>query len=137
MVRQLLTESFLLAWLGAGLALLLAYWIIGHLPGLLSSTLFVSDIDIRLDRRVVAFTLLVSLISVFGFGLVPAIRAARFDLSETLKQHATAATRRFRGWTLGKLLVRLPAGIVDHAPRGRRASGTHLLERATHPARIR
>ena len=104
-VRQLLTESLLLASSGAALALLLAVWIIGLLPGLLSSTLLVSDVDIRLDWRVVVFTLLVSLLSVFGFGLVPAIRSAGLDLSETLKQHSTSATRRFRGWTLGNLLV--------------------------------
>jgi putative ABC transport system permease protein len=62
-------------------------------------------LDIRLDERVMGFTLFISLLSVFGFGLVPALRAARLDLNATFKQFASATTRRFRGWTLGNLLV--------------------------------
>jgi putative ABC transport system permease protein len=104
-VRQLLAEGLLLAMLGAGVALVLAGWTIRLLPGLLSSSLFVPDLDLRLDGRVIGFTLLVSLLSVFGFGMVPALRAARLDLNATFKQHSAATTRGFRGWTLGNTLV--------------------------------
>jgi predicted permease len=104
-VQQLLTESLLLATFGGGMALLLAAWIIHLLPDLQTSTLFAPDLDIRLDGRVVGFTLVISLLSIFGFGLVPALRAARLDLNAAFKHYSLATTRRFRGWTLGNLLV--------------------------------
>lgn len=104
-IRQLLTESLLLAILGAGLALLLAAWTIHFVPILLSSSLSVPDLDIRLDERVVGFTLLISLLAILGFGLVPALRATRLDLNVTFKQSSFAAARGFRGWTLGNVLV--------------------------------
>ncbi|HVN78338.1 MAG TPA: FtsX-like permease family protein, partial [Terriglobia bacterium] len=104
-VRQLLTENMLMALIGGGVSLLLAAWVIHLLPNLQTSTQFTPDLDIRLDERVVGFTLVISLLSVFGFGLAPALRAARLDLNEALKQLSLATTRRFRGWTLGNLLV--------------------------------
>jgi putative ABC transport system permease protein len=104
-VQQLLTESLLLAVIGGGMALLLAAWIIHLLPKLQTSTLFAPDLDIRLDARVIGFTLVISLLSILGFALVPALRTARMDLNATFKQYSLSATRRFRGWTLGNLLV--------------------------------
>jgi predicted permease len=111
LTRQLLTESVLLAVLGAAVALLLAGWIIRLLPGLLPSTLLGFDLDVRLDGRVLGFTFLISLLSVFGFGLVPAIHAARLDLNSILKQASRAATRAFRGGTLGNMLVVLQLAL--------------------------
>ncbi len=104
-VRQVMSESLLLALSGGALALLLAGWIIHLLPGLMTSSIFSADLDIRLDGRVLSFTLLVSLAAVFGFGIVPAFRATRFDLMATLKQQSAASSRRVRGWSLGNVLV--------------------------------
>jgi putative ABC transport system permease protein len=110
-VRQLLTETALLTSVGAVFALVLASWISRLLPGLLSSPLFSFDVDMRLDGRVVGFTLAVSLLAVFGFGLAPALRVARLDLNAILKQQAATTTRGFRGWTAGNVLVILQLAL--------------------------
>jgi len=84
-VRQLLTESFVLAAIGGGFGLLLAVWGLDLLVAIAPA-----DIprigEIALDRRVVAFTAAVSTITGIVFGLAPALHAARVDLNETLKE---------------------------------------------------
>jgi predicted permease len=83
-VRQLLTESLLLAVLSGGLGLLLARWgttlLLAYLPRQGSLTL-----DPTLDMQVFGFTLAVSLLTGALFGLAPALRATRLDLSSALK----------------------------------------------------
>ena len=89
-VRQLLTESLLLAAMGGGLGLLLAGWEIDAL-------LAISPEDIprlaetSLDLRVMGFALLVSLLTATLFGLAPALRAVEFDLHTMLKEGGRAA----------------------------------------------
>ncbi|HEV2490652.1 MAG TPA: ABC transporter permease [Candidatus Acidoferrales bacterium] len=84
-VRQLLTESILLAGLGGALGLLLAYWgtkaALGVMPGALPRAA-----DVSLDSRVLLFTLGVSLFAGILFGLVPAFKARRVNLQEVLKE---------------------------------------------------
>lgn len=85
LVRQLLTESVLLALVGGAIGLLLAFfaidllrlWNPGNLPRM--------D-EIRLDGRVLAFTLLVSFAAGVLFGLAPALQSSRGELSATLKE---------------------------------------------------
>jgi putative ABC transport system permease protein len=84
-VRQLLTESLLLALLGGLLGLLLAYWLITALIALAPSTIPRLD-AIHIDGWTLGFTLLVSLLTSLLFGLVPALRAAKPDLNESLKE---------------------------------------------------
>jgi putative ABC transport system permease protein len=84
-VRQLLTESLMLALSGGTLGLLLAWWGIDLLLAISPGNLPRAD-DIRLDNRVVGFTLLVSLLTGIAFGLLPALQAARPDFNETLKE---------------------------------------------------
>jgi predicted permease len=80
-VRQLLTESLVLALLGGALGLLVSYWGVQTIIGLSADTLPRVE-DIRLDGRVVAFGLLLSLATGVLFGLMPALR-----LSHTQPQH--------------------------------------------------
>jgi predicted permease len=84
-MRQLLTESILLAGLGGALGLLLAFWgthaALGVLPGALPRAA-----DVSLDARVLLFTLGVSLFAGVLFGLVPAFKARRVNLQEVLKE---------------------------------------------------
>jgi len=89
MVRQALTESMLLGLIGGGLGILFALWGIKLLPRLFSH--FGDPIDyftwaVRLDLRVLTFSLLLSLLTGIIFGLVPALKAsAAPDLNYTLK----------------------------------------------------
>jgi predicted permease len=84
-VRQLLTESCVLA-VAAGLAgLLLASMLVQGLVAL-SPTNLPRIGDVRMDTTVLLFTLGLSLMSTVVFGLVPALHASRLDLSDALKQ---------------------------------------------------
>jgi predicted permease len=84
-IRQLLTESFLLAGLGGALGLLLAYCgtkaVLNTLPGTLPRTE-----EIALDGRVLLFTLAVSLFAAIFFGLAPALKGSRVNLMEVLRE---------------------------------------------------
>jgi len=88
LVRQLLTESVLLALLGAGLGLLFAFWardlIANVLPGL--GGFFQFDLDLALDHRVLGFTLGISLLTGVLFGLFPALQASNPQLAQTLHE---------------------------------------------------
>jgi putative ABC transport system permease protein len=100
LVRQLLTESVLLALAGGGLGLLLAQWLTSLLPATAPKLDFATvdfNHDLSLDRRVLGFTLAVSLLTGLIFGLLPALQAARSDLVSTLKGEAPVTTgqRRF------------------------------------------
>jgi predicted permease len=94
LIRQLLTESVLLAGVGSALGLVFALWI---KDGLLS----VSDwgpkaLEPKLDWRVLAFTMALSLLTGIIFGLAPAWRATKVDLTPALKdgvRSSSAASR--------------------------------------------
>jgi predicted permease len=85
LIRQLLTESILLATLGAAVGLLLARWADAALVRLVSSGADLIPLDVHLDSRVLMFTLSVAALTGILFGLVPALRAARLDLNPILK----------------------------------------------------
>jgi predicted permease len=84
-VRQLLTESILLAAAGGALGLFLAVWATQAGLSLLSDSLPRVQ-DITLDSRVLLFTIVISVLSGVLFGLAPALRMMRADVQETLKQ---------------------------------------------------
>jgi hypothetical protein len=102
--RQLLTESLLLAALGATLGLPLAFWGIRVLPALLPDNLRIPRLDqLVIDRRVFAFTLLLTLLASVLCGLAPALHAGKTNLQEALQAGARSATagllgRRLRGF---------------------------------------
>jgi predicted permease len=88
LVRQLLTESLLLAALGGGLGLAFAYWgkdaLLAFHPMEGAATLP----DLNLDLRVLGFTAAVTMLTGLLFGLAPALRATRVDLISALKDGA-------------------------------------------------
>jgi predicted permease len=88
LVRQLLTESVLLAALGGAVGVLFAFWSKSALLALSDkdSGILPNGIDLHLNWRVLAFTLSVSLLTGVLFGLVPAWRATSLDLATSLKQ---------------------------------------------------
>ncbi|HMZ22474.1 MAG TPA: ABC transporter permease, partial [Blastocatellia bacterium] len=84
-VRQLLTESVLLALLGGGFGLLLAYGMLKAFQ--VFGTGWVTRLqDITLDTRVLIFAGALSLLTGMVFGLAPAWQAARINLNQTLKE---------------------------------------------------
>jgi predicted permease len=86
LVRQLLTESFLLALMGAALGIGAA-WKGGQLLlAIASGHSEAPPIDVSPDARVLLFSLLLTLFTAVLFGTVPALRATRLDLTGSLKQ---------------------------------------------------
>src|SRR5437870_10990812 len=88
LVRQLLTESVLLAALGGAVGVLFAIWGKRALLALTDKNtgILPSDVDFNLNWRVLVFTLAVSLLTGVLFGLAPAWRATGLDLATSLKQ---------------------------------------------------
>jgi predicted permease len=84
-IRQLLTESVLLAIAGGGLGLLLAAWGTNAALAVLPSALPRAS-DVHLDSRVLLFTLAVCILAGVLFGLAPALKTSRPDLHEALKE---------------------------------------------------
>jgi predicted permease len=103
LIRQLLTESVILALCGGALGLLVAKWAGNVLLALLSSGRQVIALELHLDTRVLAFTAVVCVVCGLMFGLAPALRATRVDLLSSLKQSSSGS---FSGrLTAGKFLV--------------------------------
>ncbi len=90
-VRQLLTESVLLALAGGGLGLLLAAWGTRAALGVLPAALPRAE-QVGLDSHVLIFTMALSLFVGILFGLTPALKTSQPDLHETLKQGGRGAS---------------------------------------------
>ena len=84
-VRQLMTESFVLSLMGGALGLLVAMWGTQFLLSLAAGQL-PRTTDIRLDGTVLLFALLVSLVTGIVFGLVPALRVSDPNLQGALRE---------------------------------------------------
>jgi predicted permease len=106
LVRQLLTESVLLAVIAGAVGILLAMWI-------KDSLLAVSDwgysemssLAPALNLRVLGFTMLLSLVTGVLFGLAPAWRSTRVDLTPSLKESGRSSSAASRSWLSKSLIV--------------------------------
>ncbi len=103
LIRQLLTESVLLAALGAALGILLAFWgtsvIAAQLPDGIPRLQ-----EAKVDAPVLVFTLAISLLTGLLFGLAPALQASRPNLTEGLKEGERGSSGR-RQWLRNVLVV--------------------------------
>lgn len=119
LIRQVLTESLLLAGAGALLGLALAYWGRGLLLGLLADARTTVVLDLPLDGRLLLFTLGVAVLTGLLFGLGPAWRSVRQDPQQALKvagptgTSAPAVLRASRGLVV--LQVALSLVLVSTA----------------------
>jgi predicted permease len=112
LIRQLLTESILLALMAGCLGLLLAFWGAQLLSALISE----HPTPVSPDLQVLGFTASVSILTGIGFGLLPALRATRVNLAPALKVGRLGvggSSLRAAGWRwgLGKGLVVLQIGL--------------------------
>jgi predicted permease len=97
LVRQLLTESLLLAVAGGGLGLLLAFWLTAALAGADLPLPIPVDDALVIDGRVLAFTAGLAVLTGILFGLVPAVQASRPDVVPVLKNETVPSAGRRRG----------------------------------------
>jgi len=95
-VRQLLTEGFLLSLAGGACAMLLAAWS----ADLLEALSLPPSLDLSLDARVVGFTVAASILTTLLFGLAPARRATRRDLLPVLGEASRTASSRSRSHSI-------------------------------------
>jgi putative ABC transport system permease protein len=103
-VRQLLTESLMLAAIGGAAGLLLAWWGTEALIKLSPPEL--GDFqNIEISAPVLGFTLVVALLTGIIFGLVPALEASNIKLGDTLKAAGRSLTGHARGQRLRSVLV--------------------------------
>jgi putative ABC transport system permease protein len=103
-VRQLITESLILAFIGGGAGLLLALWGVESLIALSPANLpRLSGVGV--DGWVLSFTLLISMMTGIIFGLAPALKASKPDLNDALKEGGRGSTEGFSGRRLRNLLV--------------------------------
>jgi macrolide transport system ATP-binding/permease protein len=103
LVRQWLTESLVLAGLGAVAGGMLAAWGVDALVGLLGQGIFVNVVP---DARVLLFTVGVLVVTAILFGAAPALRSSRVEPMLTLREHsAWAASRVARSGLLRALVV--------------------------------
>jgi predicted permease len=105
MLRQLVTESMLLALAGGAVGLVIAYWGRTALWSFRPPFVEQSGIDLTLDSRVLLFTLGISIVTGLLFGIAPAIKASRADLVETLKVGGRGNTVGWRSNPLRSVLV--------------------------------
>lgn len=120
-IRQLLTESLVLALAGGALGLILAVWSVRLLRGIIPD-MFPMLQHMGVDLPVLAFTLGISLLTGLLFGLVPAWKSSRTDLNTTLKEAAgrsesAGGSHRIRSFLLASevalaVLLSVSAGLL-------------------------
>ncbi|MEK6323113.1 MAG: ABC transporter permease [Acidobacteriota bacterium] len=104
LVRQLLTESVLLATLGGVLGLGLAYWLVDAMMSFKPPIDIPLSTELHIDYRVLLFTAAVSVLTGVVFGLLPALQATNPDLVPALKDETSISGYR-RSWLRNGLVV--------------------------------
>jgi len=95
LVRQMLTESVILSLIGGALGLVLGYWAVMLLPRFSPDNLPRVD-HIQIDLPVLGFTVGISVLTGLIFGLAPALKSARDDLAQSLKEGGIQAASGFQ-----------------------------------------
>jgi predicted permease len=122
-LSQLLTESLLLSALAGAVGLLIAAWAVDLYQIFNPPSFFRIEIDFSLDRQVLGFTALLSLLTGVLFGLAPAVQVDRSGQLAALKDQAPSISR--------------PSGALSRRARRRRASFAEPFQHACRGPRIR
>jgi predicted permease len=100
LIRQLLTENLLLAFLAGALGLLISFWssdaLIGFLQSNVTQGYWPAALDVRPDLRVRVYALVLTVITGIAFGLVPALQSSRADLALAMKDEGAESDNRPR-----------------------------------------
>jgi predicted permease len=105
LVRQMLTENLLLALMGGALGIWFASWTSGVLLTMVSQGPEPVPLNVAPDGTILAFTLLVSVATVLLFGIAPALRATRVELTGALKEGKGSIDMRGRRTIANALIV--------------------------------
>lgn len=113
LIRQLLTESILIASIGGALGAILAYWGKDVLLTLRPWGGAAMTINLKLDLRALGFALAISVLTGVLFGIAPALRAAKVDLTPALKESSRSVIGRSRfGLTKALVVVQVALSLV-------------------------
>jgi predicted permease len=110
LVRQLLTESMLLASMGMAAGLLLAYWGTRGLASLSTAGSATPSLDLSPDLTVLAFVAGTTILSALGFGVAPALGSTRGDLAASITQQGRAGNSYVRQ-RLSRTLVLIQVAV--------------------------
>jgi len=113
LIRQMLTESVLLAVVGGAVGVVLANWGKDLLLTLRPWGSGALDLDLKLDLRVLAFTAAVSMLTGILFGVAPALRTTRVDLTPALKDNGRGVIGGTRfGLTKALVIAQVALSLV-------------------------
>ncbi|HSC29864.1 MAG TPA: ABC transporter permease [Vicinamibacterales bacterium] len=110
-VRQLVTESMVVALLGGAVGVLIARWALGAVVAL-GADLIPRVAEVRLDPVALAFSLLATLVTGLAIGLLPALQAARVNVNETLKEATRGSTGGGQQLRAGLLVAEVSLSLV-------------------------
>ena len=111
LVRQLLTESLLLGLLGAALGVALAGAAVQYFRAA-SPIELTAGADVALNLPVLLFSALLALLTTLVFGLLPAVRASRVDLTERLKTGGRGSVRGSHGFSRAMIAVEMAMSFL-------------------------
>jgi len=112
LVRQLLTESLLLACGGGALGLLPALWLVKLAMAFKMPLNIPLALDLSIDHRVFIFTCLLSLATGVLFGLLPALQATKTDLVSALKDEVSFGGHRRAWWKNSLIVLQIALSLV-------------------------
>ncbi len=104
-VRQLLAESAIVGMIGGIGGAAMAVWLVGMAEAFRPLTGVSVSLDLGVDRTVLLFSALVTIVTVFAVGLLPALKASRTDLVPSLKEGSGEGSGPFRWFEPRHLLV--------------------------------
>ena len=111
-IRQLLTDSLLLAMIGAALGVLTSYGALALMKNLLPESTFASEVVIRINLPVLFFSVTVALGTGVLFGLWPALQLSRTQIGQIMQSGARRLADRVRGRRTHSMLIGLQVALT-------------------------